>query len=224
MKKNILLALICLASLPAWADGNPMQPSGLTRSVSIQSLQPAGQPSFFAPSLRQKMTDFIDWYDDSGVSFSYVFSPVYQMSFKMGVYVEYFYFSSEGGFNFGKKTFETSRSVEDPFNPLSYNLGSLGFKLGPVSVGCGVGYTWNTEKAHWLYCFGALPGLVASTFGKILDKSPNFFNGVYFMWGPEAQLQVGPVLLSCSYHMYPKLNMDHLSFGIGIFIPAGFHF
>ena len=106
MKKNILLALICLASLPAWADGNPMQPSGLTRSLSIQSLQPSGQPSFFAPSHRQKMTDFIDWYDDSGVSFSYVFSPVYQMSFKMGVYVEYFYFSSEGGFNFGKKTFD----------------------------------------------------------------------------------------------------------------------
>lgn len=216
IKKPILFAFICLLTMPAWAQNEFALNNTQSFPLSLQETQSLDQTTLFASSLQQKRHSIDEWIYEDGISRGYVFSPVYQMSFNMLVWYKFFYIGIDGGFNFGKKTYESLRSVEDYFNPLSYTRGSLGFKLGPLMVGCGIGYTWNTTKAHWLYNFGVLPGLVASAFGRILDASPNFFNGVYFMWGPEAHLQLGPVMLTCGYHMYPNLDMNHLFFGIGI--------
>ncbi len=214
IKRSIILTVVCLMAMPAWAQNEFALNS--TQPLTMQESHSLDQTTLLSPEMQKKHLDASDWIYHDGLSLGYVFSPVYQMSFNMLAWYEYLYIGCDGGFNFGKKTYESLRSAETDFNPLSYTRGSLGFKLGPLMVGCGIGYTWNTAKAHWLYNFGALPGLISSAFGRILDASPNFFNGVYFMWGPEVHLQLGPVMLTGGYHMYPRLDMNHLFFGIGL--------
>ena len=218
LKKNFLWLALVLMSLPAWADGISSLSVNHSFEHSFQGLQPAESRSLFAPSLHQKSMDISSLVFKEGVSIGYTFSPVFQLSFSNILFADFLYFGMDYGFNFGTKTYETMRDVENPFNPLSYSRFSMGFKLGPLMLGCGMGYTWNTEKAHWLYCFGPGPGLIASAVGKIADSSTYFFNGVYFTWGPEVHMQLGHVMLSGGYHMYPKLDMDHFFLGIGICI------
>ena len=83
-------------------------------------------------------------------------------------------------------------------------------------LGFNIGYNWDIKKVHWLYNFGPLPGLVASGFGKILDASETFFDGVYFMWGPEVHLQLWNVMLTGGYQIFPSLDMNCVYIGIGI--------
>jgi len=150
-----------------------------------------------------------------GISLAYSFSPVYQFEIQTILWANNIYFGTTGGFNFDKKKFASDRPTQPFFNPMGHTLRSLGFKLGPVMLGCNIGYTWDVPRAHWLYTFGFVPGVIASAIGKIAGSAPTFFDGVYFMWGPEAHLQLGKLMISGGYRMAPKLDMNNFFIGIG---------
>ena len=215
MKKIFLLALVCLMTMPVWAGNEPTFDGTKPSALSLQGLQPKQQPSLLIPASawsNQKSNDFII---DEGFSYSYIFSPRFQLGFQSLFWMDNFYFGSQGGWNFGKDYYASERPTQPLFNPFAYSSWKLGVKLGPVMLGCSAGYSFDAPKAHWLYMFGFLPGVCASAINKWFNDSPTFFDGVYFMWGPEAHLQLGKLMLTGGYRMAPKLDMDHLYFGIG---------
>lgn len=221
MKKNLLLAVLCLLTMPLWAGNEPTGSMARPSALSLQGLQPMAQPSLLIPAStwnRQMSNDFIM---DNGMSLGYIYSDVFQLGFFQKMWLDHIYFGSTAGFNFGKDYFASERPTQPTFNPMGYTMWTLGFKVGPVMLGCGAGYTYDAIHARWLYMFGFLPGFIGSAVSRIADATPTLFDGVYFMWGPEAQLQLGPIMLTGGYHIAPKLDMNHIFLGVGYNLPLG---
>lgn len=214
MKKTAIILMTALmmgGMVKASNETDTIQSNSITQYVDQTT-----HPSLLIPASYWKSTKSQGLNYSEGMSLGYSYSPVYQFNIQTIIWASNIYFGTTGGFNFNKNNYTSERSTQPLFNPMGHTLRSIGFKLGPVMLGCNVGYTWDVPRAHWLYTFGFVPGVIASAIGKLAGSAPTFFDGVYFMWGPEVHLQLGKLMLSGGYRMAPKLDMNNIFVGIGI--------
>lgn len=218
MKKILFCTFLCFSFGSLWAGNNdsianpnstnitPHSPTTLTTSTIFNKSQ-------LANSFRRH--EFII---DEAEAVSYIFAPRYQLSAHGMFWEDFFYAGFDMGFNLDRNKYVSSRSTQQDFNPFCFQTTSLGFKLGPIMLGLNAGLTWDAADGHWLYTVGFFPGLIASAVGKIIEPSRGFFDGLYFMWGAEAHLQLSKLILSGGYHFFPNIDMNHWYLGIGVVI------